>query len=151
MSSIIEIGSTVWLPDDEDMFLPGKVTSIDVDDVQTEFLQWGKQQKWFGSVRFNVQLERPKGEAVNKVYKILKDQMSMLLNSDGMYLCDGQTLLQHWGYADIYRWGGSNRKFSSQMYDKELESTFDLRFHTKQGEIISNYLLETIEAIMAST
>ena len=32
MSSIIEIGSTVWLPDDEDMFLPGKVTSIDGDN-----------------------------------------------------------------------------------------------------------------------
>ena len=123
----------------------------DADDVQNEFLEWGKGQKWFGSLRFEVYLERPKGGKVNKVYKILTDQMLMLLNSDGLYLCDGQTVLQHWGYADIYRWGGSNRKFSSQMYDKELEATFDLRFNTKHGQTISDYLLEMIEAIMSST
>ena len=26
----------------------------DADDVQNEFLQWGKEQKWFGSMRFEV-------------------------------------------------------------------------------------------------
>ena len=32
MSTSIEIDSTVWLPDDEDMFLPGTVKSIDGDN-----------------------------------------------------------------------------------------------------------------------
>jgi hypothetical protein len=33
----------------------------------------------------------------------------------------------------------------------QAQATYDLRFLTKQGEVISNYLLDMIEAIMAST
>ena len=52
----------------------------------------------------------------------LKDDMNMFLNSDGLYLCDGQTEISHWGYADIYRWGGSGRRFSAQMWDAEAQA-----------------------------
>ena len=124
----------------------------EVDEVQDEFLQWGKTQKWFGSLRYQVRLEPPKDENnANKIYNVLKENMSMYLSSDGLSLCDGETLLGHWGYADIYRWGGSNRRFSAQMWDKETQSTYDLRFLTTQGEAISNNLLDMIEAIMATT
>ena len=122
------------------------------DDVQDKFLAWGQEQKWYGSLCFQVKLEPPKDKKkLPKIYKVLKDDMNMFLNSDGLYLCDGQTEISHWGYADIYRWGGSGRRFSAQMWDAEAQATYDLRFLTKQGEVISNYLLDMIEAIMAST
>ena len=49
-----------------------------------------------------------------------------------MFLLDSETReeLYEWGYADIYKWGGSSTQFSMVIWNPETQETFDLAFYT---------------------
>lgn len=51
-----------------------------------------------------------------------------MFNSDGLHFVavDGREILRSFGYADIYRWGGSSRQFSLVIWDQDTEDTFEM-------------------------
>ena len=55
------------------------------------------------------------------------------------------------GFADIYRWGGSSTQFSLIIYDAESESTFELTAYTNQAHYMASHVMEYINAIMEAT
>ena len=94
--------------------------------------------------------EPPKhGQVIGvNILRALPEQFTVSLDSEGMTLCDGRKQVVTFGYADILRWGGSNRRFSCQVCDPDTDKPFDIKLLTPQGEVIANYLLDMIEAIM---
>jgi len=75
-------------------------------------------------------------------------------NADGMHILDaaeGRAALATFGYADIYRWGGSSSQFSLIIWDAEVESTFELILTTAQAADMAAIILDYINAIMAAT
>ena len=51
-----------------------------------------------------------------------------MFNSDGLHFVavEGREILRSFGYADIYRWGGSSRQFSLVIWDQDTEDTFEM-------------------------
>ena len=76
--------------------------------------------------------------------------MTLALNSSGMYFLETSTLemIRQFGFADIYKWGGSSTKFSLIMWDEDSESTFELTVRTSQGHAIAGLILSYINAIL---
>jgi hypothetical protein len=59
--------------------------------------------------------------------------------------------LASFGYADIYRWGGSSTQFNIIIWNPEAEDTDDVSMFTSQAADMAALILDYINAIMAST
>ena len=57
-------------------------------------------------------------------------------------------IIQEFGYADIYRWGGSHTRFSLIIWDAEIQDTFELSLYTSQAPDMAALILDYINAIM---
>ena len=69
----------------------------------------------------------------------------------GMWIFDMDTNILHsYGYADIYRWGGSSSQFSLIIWNQATESTFELKLSTAQAADMAGIILDYINAIMAA-
>ena len=60
-------------------------------------------------------------------------------------------LIHSFGYADIYRWGGSSTRFSLIIWDADTQETFEMSLHTSQAADMASLILDYINAIMATT
>ena len=59
--------------------------------------------------------------------------------------------LSSFGYADIYRWGGSSTQFSIIVWNPETQDTDDVAMYTSQAADMAALILDYINAIMATT
>jgi hypothetical protein len=82
----------------------------------------------------------------------LPDDMMVAFNSEGLHLCepDEREILNSFGYADIYRWGGSSTQFSLVIWIEEVKETFELQLLTRQAVDQSSLIMDYIQAIMAT-
>ena len=60
-------------------------------------------------------------------------------------------VLHSYGYADIYRWGGSSVQFSLIIWNADTQDTFEMILSTFQAADMAARILDFINAIMAST
>jgi hypothetical protein len=63
-------------------------------------------------------------------------------------LQDRETLAS-FGYADIYRWGGSSTQFNIIIWNPETEDTDDVSMFTAQAADMAALILDYINCIMA--
>ncbi len=61
---------------------------------------------------------------------------------------DRETLAS-FGYADIYRWGGSSTQFNIVIWNPEADDTDDVAMFTSQAADMAALILDYINAIMA--
>ena len=82
----------------------------------------------------------------------LPQKMIAAFNSDGLhFLDDNRRILMSYGYADIYRWGGSSVQFSLIIWNADTQDTFEMILNTSQAADMAALILDFINAIMAST
>ena len=68
-----------------------------------------------------------------------------------VWLCVWQEVTRSFGYADIYRWGGSSSQFSIIIWNAETEDTDDVSMFTTQAADMAALILDYINAIMAAS
>ncbi|KAJ8602497.1 hypothetical protein CTAYLR_001247 [Chrysophaeum taylorii] len=79
--------------------------------------------------------------------------VAIAFSAAGMFVFDthdDMEQLYSYGYADIYRWGGSSSVFSLYIWNAETESTFELKLSTAQAADMAGIILDYINAIMAA-
>ena len=80
------------------------------------------------------------------------DRLILAYNSEGLHFLDeNRDTLASFGYADIYRWGGSSTQFSLIIWNPETQDTDDLSMYTSQAADMAGLILDYINAIMATT
>lgn len=62
-----------------------------------------------------------------------------------------QEIVKSYGYADIYRWGGSSSQFSIIIWNADTQDTDDVSMHTSQAADMAALILDYINAIMAAS
>lgn len=118
-----------------------------VDDneaAQEAFLStvWGHEL--YGSHFFNV--------IVLSCGLSMPTDLKIAFNHAGMWVFDMDYNKKHsFGYADIYRWGGSSSQFSLIIWNTASESTFELKLATAQAADMAGIILDYINAIMQAT
>lgn len=129
----------------------------DVSQVQRDFISKVSSHPLYGTSFFHVKCVPYKNEASTpRLIKGLPDVMYCSFNSDGMYflsesLGKKHEILREFGYADIYRWGGSHTRFSLIILDSEIQDTFELSLYTSQAPDMAALILDYINAIMEAT
>ena len=82
----------------------------------------------------------------------LPEVLIAAFNSDGLHFLDAnRRILMSYGYADIYRWGGSSVQFSLIIWNADTQDTFEMILSTFQAADMAALILDFINAIMAST
>lgn len=77
------------------------------------------------------------------------DDLIIALNSEGLhFLNEERETLSSYGYADIYRWGGSSSQFSIIIWNAETNDTDDVAMFTSQAADMASLILDYITAIM---
>jgi myosin heavy subunit len=85
------------------------------------------------------------------IAQALPTDLKIAFNANGMWVFDmSLNVLHSYGYADIYRWGGSSSQFSLIIWNQATESTFELKLSTAQAADMAGIILDYINAIMAA-
>jgi hypothetical protein len=64
---------------------------------------------------------------------VYPDRLIIAFNSEGLhFLNEEREFLSSYGYADIYRWGGSSTQFSIIIWNAETQDTDDVAMLTTQ-------------------
>ena len=118
------------------------------EDLQDEFLTYCKSLEMYGAHLFYARVAGTKAKPVES----LPDDVICAFNSDGLTFLDtDHKPLMSYGYADIYRWGGSSSQFSLIIWAADLEDTFEMSLYTSQAADMAALILDYINAIMAIT
>ena len=126
----------------------------DVDEIQESFVTKVRPHPLFGTCFFHIKrVPYESGAPEPRLVKGLPDVMYCAFNSDGMHFLSDQlgksyNILRQFGFADIYRWGGSHTRFSLIIWDGELQDTFELSLYTSQAADMAALILDYINAIM---
>ena len=83
------------------------------------------------------------------------DVLIVAFNSEGLHFINlERETLASYGYADIYRWGGSSSQFSIIIWNAERQDTDDVAMYTTQvrhchGAVCVQPLLSSTCAVVA--
>jgi len=138
-------GESEWA--DKILALRDSVIAEEPESLQQEYVNAVQHHELFGTHFFHV-------KKVNDVDAIssLPQKMIAAFNSDGLhFLDDNRRILMSYGYADIYRWGGSSVQFSLIIWNADTQHTFEMILNTSQAADMAALILDFINAIMAST
>ena len=119
----------------------------DPEDVRSVVVESMKEHPLYGTCFFYVRKKTfPPG------MDHFPDDLIIALNSEGLSILESQAdaPLITYGFADVYRWGGSSTQFSIIVWNPELEATEDVTFYTSQAADMAGLILDYINAIMAS-
>jgi hypothetical protein len=119
----------------------------DPEEVKIKVVESAKEHPLYGTNFFNV-----RKKAFPPGMDHFPDDLIITLNSDGLSILTSvnEAPLITYGYADVYRWGGSSTQFSIIVWNAELEATEDVTFYTSQAADMAGLILDYINAIMAS-
>jgi len=137
----------VFVVDVKVLALRSSVISEEPETLQQEYVSAVQHHELFGTHFFHV-------KKVNDVEAIstLPTSMIAAFNSDGLHFCDeNRRILMSYGYADIYRWGGSSVQFSLIIWNADTQDTFEMILTTFQAADMAALILDFINAIMAAT
>jgi myosin-7 len=132
-----------------DKFLEGRDAAMEKsgEELQADYVEEIRQHELYGTHFFHV-------KKVNNplAVKDLPDKVVAAFNSDGLHFLDeNRKILLSYGYADIYRWGGSSVQFSLIIWNADTQDTFELILTTYQAAHMAALILDFINAIMEST
>jgi len=117
------------------------------EDLQAQFVSEVWSHDLYGAHFFNVH----KLNNDSAIAQALPVDLKIAFNASGMWIFDKQlNVLHSFGYADIYRWGGSSSQFSLIIWNQATESTFELKLSTAQAADMAGIILDYINAIMAA-
>uniref|UniRef100_A0A7S2FEI0 Uncharacterized protein n=2 Tax=Octactis speculum TaxID=3111310 RepID=A0A7S2FEI0_9STRA len=115
-----------------------------VEDCQQDFIEMIWDHELYGGHFFNVIVMTSKGIGFD-----LPSDLKIAFSHSGMTLLDMDLeICKHFGFADIYRWGGSSSQFSLIIWNAVEESTFELKVSTAQAADMAGIILDYISAIM---
>jgi hypothetical protein len=118
----------------------------DPDQMQLKYVERVQDHELYGSHFFHVKKANDP-EAVGQ----LPELMVAMFNSDGLhFLNEERQILMSYGFADIYRWGGSSVQFSLIIWNADTQDTFELILSTFQAADMAGLILDFINAIMAA-
>jgi len=156
---MLENECTEWVPPNwkekytpeqwADMFLEGRDAAMEKsgEELQASYVEEIRKHDLYGTHFFHV-------KKVNNplAVKDLPDKVVAAFNSDGLHFLDeSRKVLLSYGYADIYRWGGSSVQFSLIIWNADTQDTFELILTTYQAAHMAALILDFINAIMEST
>lgn len=130
---------------DKILALRSSVVNEEPETLQPEYVNAVQHHELFGTHFFHV-------KKVNDVDAIasLPTKMIAAFNSDGLHFLDeNRRILVSYGYADIYRWGGSSVQFSLIIWNADTQDTFEMILSTFQAADMAALILDFINAIMA--
>jgi hypothetical protein len=119
----------------------------DPEELQNEIVESVKDHPLYGTCFFNV-----KRKSMPKHMSDFPERLILALNSEGLhFLTEDRETLASYGYADVYRWGGSSSQFSLIIWNAETQDTDDVTMWTTQAADMAALILDYINAIMATT
>lgn len=124
-----------------------EVADENPDDLQSAYVRAVKDHPLYGTCFFHVRRHRfpPHMEGYPQ-------DVIIALNSEGLhFLNEDMETLSSFGYADIYRWGGSSTQFSIIIWNPDSQDTDDVSMFTSQAADMAALILDYINAIMATT
>jgi myosin heavy subunit len=140
------------------------LASKDQSDLHAEFIEATWANELYGAQFFNVHVLTC-GMSKNKLNlaptlekKVFSrgmwklEDVKVAFNQKGLWIFTMDYInIAHFGYADIYRWGGSSSMFSLIVWNPNDEKTFELKLSTAQAADMAGIILDYINAIMAAT
>ena len=138
------------------------MTSKDQRALKAEFIEATWADELYGAHFFNVHVldcgmsnlniapsleERVFSRGVWKL-----EDVKMAFNEKGLWILTMDHInIVHFGYADIYRWGGSSLIFSLTIWNTDDERTFELKLSTSQAPDMVGIILDYIAAITGAS
>ena len=122
-------------------------TFIDMEPeaLQAELVTAVRDHPLYGTCFFHVRKHR-----FPEQMESYPDECIIALNSEGLhFLNEERETLASFGYADIYRWGGSSTQFSIIIWNAESQDTDDVSMFTSQAADMAALILDYINALMA--
>ena len=117
------------------------------EDLQQQFVEEIWSHDLYGAHFFHVH----KLNNDSAITQQMPTDLKVAFNASGMWIFDMKlNVLHSYGYADIYRWGGSSSQFSLIIWNQSSESTFELKLSTAQAADMAGIILDYINAIMAA-
>ena len=109
--------------------------------VQARFVQAVKDHPLYGTCFFHVRKHRFPSQMDS-----FPAHCVIALNSEGLHFlgADERDTLASFGYADIYRWGGSSTQFSIIIWNAASEDTDDVSMFTSQAADMAALILDYI-------
>jgi len=114
---------------------------VEPEAVQARFVQAVKDHPLYGTCFFHVRKHRfPTQMDAFPAHCVIA------LNSEGLHFlgADERDTLASFGYADIYRWGGSSTQFSIIIWNAASEDTDDVSMFTCQAADMAALILDYI-------
>jgi len=119
---------------------------MEPEAVQAKFVETVRDHPLYGTAFFHVRKNKFPDHMAD-----YPDEVVIALNSEGLHFLNGEKeTLATFGYADIYRWGGSSTMFSIIIWNPETQDTDDVGMFTSQAADMAALILDYINAIMAT-
>jgi myosin heavy subunit len=120
---------------------------LNAEDLQAQYVAAVKEHPLYGTCFFHVRKNK-----FPEQFSDYPDHCIIALNSNGLhFLNEAKETLISFGYADIYRWGGSSTQFNIIIWNPETRDTDDVSMFTGQAADMAALILDYITAIMATT
>lgn len=123
------------------------VLESEPEEAQTKFVDRVRDHPLYGTCFFHVRRHK-----FPEQMSSFPDHCIIALNSEGLhFLNEERETLASYGYADIYRWGGSSTQFSIIIWNAETQDTDDVSMYTSQAADMAALILDYINAIMSAS
>jgi hypothetical protein len=119
---------------------------IEPDEIQVMYVDAVRDHPLYGTCFFHV-----RKNSFPEHMDSYPENSIIALNYEGLhFLNEERETLASYGYADIYRWGGSSTQFSIIIWNAELQDTENVTMFTSQAADMAALILDYINAIMAA-
>jgi len=123
------------------------VIDAEPEVVQTAVVEAVKDHPLYGTCFFHVRKHK-----FPEQMEAFPEHCIVALNSEGLhFLSEERETLASFGYADVYRWGGSSTSFSLICWNAETQDTDDVSMFTSQAADMAALILDYINSIMAAS
>ena len=120
---------------------------IDPEQLQNDIVEQVKDHPLYGTCFFYVLKHKFPDHMAE-----FPEELVLGFNSEGLHFLDmNKETLSSFGYADIYRWGGSSTQFSLIIWNPVTQDTDEVSLFTSQAADMAALILDYINAIMSTT
>lgn len=98
-----------------------------------------------------MQIDTPEKPGTVELVRKLPRDLTLAFNATGLHIFDSADMsveLHAFGFADIYKWGGSSTQFVMVLWDGQAQKQFELMVVTAQAPDMATIILDYIHAIM---
>jgi len=127
------------------------VVASETEQLQRRFLEICLKHPFYGSHWFYVHpIPSNSNLPVPPKIRRLPRDLILAFNVEGLHIFDmKKKKLAEYGFADIYRWGGSSSQFSLILADDSVPDSFEFCVVTAQASDMAAIILDHVRSIMA--